>query len=264
MRAERSSFAPRPLNAEYYGQRATAGGLIIAEASPVAATGRGNPATPGIYSDQQVEGWRKVVDAVHGKGGFIFLQLWHVGRVSHSSLQPGGVLPVAPSAVPITGEGMLAMTASGKPEPYETPRALETHEITEVIEAFREGARNAFAAGFDGVEIPRRQRLSARAIFAVAHQSAHRSIWRIDRQPHAAVAGDYGCRDRHLGRGPRRGAAVTLRRRQWQRRARSDAALQPCDPHAWMRSALPTCISSNREAAAPAAPRSTIRTYRRL
>src|ERR1700760_3438077 len=153
MRAERSSFAPRPLNAEYYGQRATAGGLIIAEASPVAATGRGNPATPGIYSDDQVAGWRKVVDAVHAKSGFIFLQLWHFGRVSHSSLQPGGVLPVAPSAVPITGAGMLAMTASGKPEPYETPRALEAHEITEVIDAFRQGARNAFAAGFDGVEI---------------------------------------------------------------------------------------------------------------
>jgi 2,4-dienoyl-CoA reductase-like NADH-dependent reductase (Old Yellow Enzyme family) len=80
MRAERSNFAPRTLNAEYYGQRATAGGLIIAEASPVAATGRGNPATPGIYSDDQVEGWRKVVAAVHAEGGFIFLQLWHVGR----------------------------------------------------------------------------------------------------------------------------------------------------------------------------------------
>src|SRR3954471_19041144 len=153
MRAERTSFAPRKLNAEYYGQRATEGGLIIAEASPVDATGRGNPATPGIYSEQQVEGWRKVVDAVKGKGGFIFLQLWHVGRVSHSSLQPGGVLPVAPSAVPITGDGMLAMTATGKPEPYETPRALETDEIAEVIEAFRIGARNAMAAGFDGVEI---------------------------------------------------------------------------------------------------------------
>ncbi len=153
MRAERLSFAPRTLNAEYYGQRATAGGLIIAEASPVAATGRGNPATPGIYSDQQVEGWRKVVEAVHAKGGLIFLQLWHVGRVSHSSLQPGGVLPVAPSAVPITGEGMLAMTASGKPEPYETPRALESHEIADVVDAFRQGARNAMQAGFDGVEI---------------------------------------------------------------------------------------------------------------
>jgi N-ethylmaleimide reductase len=119
MRAERTSFAPRPLNAEYYAQRATEGGLIIAEASPVAPTGRGNPATPGIYSDAQVDGWRKVTDAVHAKGGFIFLRLWHVGRVSHSSLQPGDVLPVAPSAVPITATGMVAMTASGKPEPYE-------------------------------------------------------------------------------------------------------------------------------------------------
>jgi N-ethylmaleimide reductase len=153
MRAEPTSFAPHHLNAEYYAQRATEGGLIIAEASPVAATGRGNPATPGIYSDQQVDGWRKVVDAIHAKGGVIFLQLWHVGRVSHSSLQPGGALPVAPSAVPITGDGMLAMTAHGKPEPYETPRALKTHEIAGVIEAFTTAARNAIAAGFDGVEI---------------------------------------------------------------------------------------------------------------
>jgi N-ethylmaleimide reductase len=153
MRAERESFAPRELNAEYYAQRATAGGLIIAEASPVAATGRGNPATPGIYSDRQVAGWRNVTDAVHAKGGVIFLQLWHVGRVSHSSLQPGGVLPVAPSAVPITGNGLLAMTAHGRPEPYETPRALETHEIAGVIAAFRQAAENAMAAGFDGVEI---------------------------------------------------------------------------------------------------------------
>jgi N-ethylmaleimide reductase len=153
MRAETPSCAPRPLNAEYYEQRATPGGLIIAEASPVAATGRGNPATPGIYSDRQIEGWRQVTDAVHAKGGTIFLQLWHVGRVSHSSLQPDGVLPVAPSAVPITGSGMLAMTASGKPAPYETPRALETHEIADVIEAFRQGARNAMESRFDGVEI---------------------------------------------------------------------------------------------------------------
>src|SRR5580698_7892365 len=121
MRAETPSYAPRPLNAEYYGQRATPGGLIIAEASPVAATGRGNPATPGIYSNAQVEGWRKVVDAVHAKGGFIFLQLWHVGRVSHSSYQPGGALPVAPSAVPIPD--LTTVTAQGKSAPYETPRA---------------------------------------------------------------------------------------------------------------------------------------------
>jgi N-ethylmaleimide reductase len=151
MRAEQASFAPRPLNAEYYGQRATPGGLIIAEASPVMATGRGNPATPGIYSEQQIKGWREVVDAVHAKGGLIFLQLWHVGRVSHSSFQPGGGLPVAPSAVPIAG--LTTMTAQGKAEPYETPRALGTDEISDVIESFRQGAINALKAGFDGVEI---------------------------------------------------------------------------------------------------------------
>src|SRR5581483_6072718 len=114
MRAERSSFAPRPLNAEYYGQRATPNGLLVAEATPVSVTGRGNPGVPGIYSEAQIEGWRGVVEAVHAKGGLIFLQLWHVGRVSHSSFQPDGAMPVAPSAVAITGEGMLAMTADGK------------------------------------------------------------------------------------------------------------------------------------------------------
>jgi N-ethylmaleimide reductase len=153
MRAERSSFAPRALNVEYYGQRATPGGLIVAEASPVLVTGRGNPATPGIYSDEQIRGWRSVVDAVHAKGGVIFLQLWHVGRVSHSSFQPGGAPPVAPSAVPITGNGMMAMTADGKMVPYETPRALETGEVKEIVEAFRQAASNAMKAGFDGVEI---------------------------------------------------------------------------------------------------------------
>jgi N-ethylmaleimide reductase len=153
MRADRSSFAPRALNAEYYGQRATPGGLLIAEASPVMVTGRGNPGTPGIYSEPQVAGWRGVVEAVHAKGGLIFLQLWHVGRVSHSSFQPEGHSPVAPSAVPITGEGMLAMTADGKMVPYETPRALETDEVKDVVAAFRQAAVNAKQAGFDGVEI---------------------------------------------------------------------------------------------------------------
>ena len=153
MRADRVSFAPRPLNAEYYGQRATPGGLLIAEASPVTVTGRGNPATPGIYSEAQIKGWRGVVDAVHAKGGRIFLQLWHVGRVSHSSFQPAGALPVAPSAVPITGSGMMAMTAEGKMVAYETPRALETGEVEQIVEAFRQAAKNALSAGFDGVEI---------------------------------------------------------------------------------------------------------------
>ena len=152
MRALKPSHAPRPLNAEYYAQRATEGGLIIAEASPVTTTAFGNPGVPGIWSDQQVEGWRKVVDAVHAKGAFIFLQLWHVGRVSHPSFQPGGALPVAPSAVAISTE-FKAMSADGKVVPYETPRALETDEIPGIVAAFQQGARNALAAGFDGVEI---------------------------------------------------------------------------------------------------------------
>ena len=112
MRAAKPALAPRPLNAEYYAQRATPGGLLIAEASPVMATGFGSPGVPGIYTEQQIAGWREVVDAVHAKGGMIFLQLWHVGRVSHSSFQPGGVLPVAPSAVPIAD--LKTATADGK------------------------------------------------------------------------------------------------------------------------------------------------------
>jgi N-ethylmaleimide reductase len=152
MRAARPSLAPRPLNVEYYAQRATPGGLIIAEASPVMDTGFGNPGVPGIYSEQQVDGWRKIVDAVHARGGLIFLQIWHVGRVSHSSLQPGGALPVAPSAVAIPAE-LKTMTADGKPASYETPRALLTSEIPGIVEAYREGAKNALKAGFDGVEI---------------------------------------------------------------------------------------------------------------
>jgi N-ethylmaleimide reductase len=152
MRAEKPSLAPRPLNAKYYAQRATPGGLIIAEASPIAATGFGSPGVPGIYSQAQIRGWREVVDAVHAKGGLIFLQLWHVGRVSHSSFQPGGLLPVAPSAVAIS-DAFKTATADGKVVPYETPRALETGEIAGVIDAYRQGAENALQAGFDGVEI---------------------------------------------------------------------------------------------------------------
>src|ERR1700682_4141747 len=132
MRAEKPSLAPRPLNVEYYAQRATPGGLIIAEASPIAATGFGSSGVPGIYSRAQIKGWRDVVDAVHAKGGLIFLQLWHVGRVSHSSFQPGGVLPVAPSAVAVS-DAVRAATADGKVTTYETPRALKASEIAGVI-----------------------------------------------------------------------------------------------------------------------------------
>jgi len=152
MRAEKPSLAPRPLNAEYYAQRATPGGLLIAEASPVMASGLGNPGVPGIFSEAQVRGWREVVDAVHAQGALIFLQLWHVGRASHSSYQPGGALPVAPSAVRISPP-LMTMTDGGKPQAYETPRALETGEVEGVVERFRQGAINAREAGFDGVEI---------------------------------------------------------------------------------------------------------------
>jgi len=112
MRAAKPSLAPRPLNAEYYAQRATPGGLLIAEASPAMATGFGSPGVPGIYSDAQIEGWRKVFDAVHAKDAIIFLQLWHVGRVSHSSFQPEGRLPVAPSAVAIPPDVQLHIRES--------------------------------------------------------------------------------------------------------------------------------------------------------
>lgn len=152
MRASKPSLAPRPLNAEYYAQRSTSGGLLIAEASPVSATAFGAPAVPGIYTEEQIAGWRKVVDAVHARGGVIFLQLWHVGRVSHSSFQPGGALPVAPSAIAISQE-LKTSTADGKVVAYETPRALETSEIPGIVEAFRQAAKNALAAGFDGVEV---------------------------------------------------------------------------------------------------------------
>jgi len=139
---------PQLLNATYYAQR-TSAGLIITEASQVSPQGVGYPSTPGIHSSEQIEGWRLVTNAVHERGGHIFLQLWHVGRISHPSLQPGGVLPVAPSAIAPEGE---ALTYEG-PQPFVTPRALETEEIPGVIEQFRQGAENALAAGFDGVEI---------------------------------------------------------------------------------------------------------------
>ena len=149
MRATKDTLAARALNADYYAQRATKGGLIIAEASQVAHSGRGG-ITPGIYSDAQIAGWTQVVDAVHAKGGLIFLQLWHVGRVSHSSLQIDGALPIAPSAVAISGP---TRNAAGETVPYEVPRALELDEIPGVIGWYRTAAENAKKAGFDGVEI---------------------------------------------------------------------------------------------------------------
>jgi len=140
--------APTALNATYYAQRASAG-LIVAEASQVSPQGLGYPGTPGIHDAKQIAGWKLVTDAVHEAGGRIFLQLWHVGRISHPSLQPDGALPVAPSALAPAGQ---AWTLDGM-KPYVTPRALETAELPGIVEQFRKGAASAKAAGFDGVEV---------------------------------------------------------------------------------------------------------------
>jgi 2,4-dienoyl-CoA reductase-like NADH-dependent reductase (Old Yellow Enzyme family) len=138
---------PSALMAEYYAQRADAG-LIITEATSVTPMGVGYAGTPGIWSREQAEGWKKVTRAVHERGGHIFLQLWHVGRISHPMFL-GGATPVAPSAIAANGHVSLV-----RPEqPYPIPRSLETSEIPSVIEAYRLGAELAVSAGFDGVEI---------------------------------------------------------------------------------------------------------------
>ena len=138
---------PNDLMAEYYAQRASAG-LIISEATSVDPMGVGYPDTPGIWSEAQVEGWQKITSAVHDKGGRIFLQLWHVGRISHPSYL-SGKMPVAPSAIQPQGHVSLMRPHAN----YPVPRALETDEIPAIIEAYRKGAENAKKAGFDGVEI---------------------------------------------------------------------------------------------------------------
>ncbi|HGH4624786.1 TPA: alkene reductase [Enterobacter hormaechei] len=149
MRASQPGNVPYSLNVEYYRQRASAGGLIITEGSQISPTAQGMPATPGIHSEAQIDGWKTVTEAVHSRGGLIFLQLWHVGRVSHSSLLEGKS-PVAPSAIAAPGN---AFTATFGRVPYETPRPLTMAEIAAVVGDYARAARNAQQAGFDGVEI---------------------------------------------------------------------------------------------------------------
>ncbi len=143
-----AGLVPNPLAVEYYGQRASAG-LLITEASQVSQQGQGYQDTPGIYSKEQIAGWRKVTDRVHERGGHIFIQLWHVGRISHTSLQPNNGAPVAPSAVRAKGKTFVGGTFADVSE----PRALELSEIPGIIDSFKRGAANALEAGFDGVEI---------------------------------------------------------------------------------------------------------------
>lgn len=153
-RSSQPGNIPNDLMATYYGQR-TGAGFMVTEGTQIEPRGQGYAWTPGIHSAEQVEGWRKVTDAVHAEGGVIFAQLWHVGRVSHNSLQPGGDAPVAPSAIVADnvkvfietgpGEGALALPS--------TPRALTTAEVKELVQLYAQAARNALDAGFDGVEI---------------------------------------------------------------------------------------------------------------
>jgi 2,4-dienoyl-CoA reductase-like NADH-dependent reductase (Old Yellow Enzyme family) len=146
-RATPDGRVPTGLMAEYYAQRASAG-LIISEATSVCPMGVGYPQTPGIWSEEQVAGWRKVTDAVHARGGHMLLQLWHVGRIS-DPVYLDGQLPVAPSA--IAAEGHVNQLRPLKP--FVTPRALDISELPGIVEAYRKGAENAQAAGFDGVEV---------------------------------------------------------------------------------------------------------------
>ena len=143
-----AGMVPNPLAVEYYGQRASAG-LLITEASQVSQQGQGYQDTPGIYSKEQIAGWKKVTDRVHERGGRIFIQLWHVGRISHVDLQVNGRAPVAPSAIRAKGKTFVNGTFADVSE----PRALALEEIPGIIESFKQGAANALEAGFDGVEI---------------------------------------------------------------------------------------------------------------
>jgi len=143
MRADLPGNVPNDLMATYYGQRASQGGLMVTEATFISPTGNGGYASPGIFTNAQVAGWRKVVDAVHAKGAKILLQLWHVGRQSHVDLQPNGQAPIAPSAIQAE---VRALLPSG-PAIGSMPRAIELAEIPGLVEQFRKAAERAKAAG---------------------------------------------------------------------------------------------------------------------
>ncbi len=144
---------PTPLMATYYGQRASAG-LIVSEATPVSHQGQGYADVPGLYAPEQVAAWKQVTDAVHAKGGCMVVQLWHVGRVSHTSLQPGGGQPVAPSAITAKTMTYLNDGGNGRFEPTSAPRALEASELPGIVYDYRRAAKAAVTgAGFDGVEV---------------------------------------------------------------------------------------------------------------
>ena len=153
-RSSQPGNIPNDLMATYYRQR-TGAGFMVTEGTQIEPRGQGYAWTPGIHSAEQILGWRKVTDAVHAEGGTIFAQLWHVGRVSHTSLQPNGEAPVAPSAIPAEGVSVFIETGpgTGALAPPSMPRALTTAEVKELVQLYAQAARNALDAGFDGVEI---------------------------------------------------------------------------------------------------------------
>jgi N-ethylmaleimide reductase len=152
-RARQPGNVPTPLNACYYAQRASAG-LIVSEATQISMQGQGYAWTPGIHSREQVEGWKLVSGAVHETGGLMFMQLWHVGRISHPALQPDNMLPVAPSAIKPTGQAFIeGEDGQGMLVPFETPRALQIEEMPYLVRQYTRASRNAMLAGMDGVEI---------------------------------------------------------------------------------------------------------------
>ncbi|WP_322054221.1 alkene reductase [Paraburkholderia bannensis] len=152
-RAGQPGNVPTPMSVEYYRQRAGAA-LIVTEATQVSQQGQGYAWTPGIHSAEQIEGWRAVSDAVHAEGGKIFLQLWHVGRVSHPIFQPGGSLPVAPTAMPVPGKTFIVDSdGKGAWADVPVPQALTLDGIAQIVQDFRVAARHAMQAGMDGVEI---------------------------------------------------------------------------------------------------------------
>lgn len=150
MRAQQPGDLPHALHAEYYGQRASQGGLLITEATNISPDSVGYPWIPGVFTSEQIDGWRAVTEAVHAKGGYIFNQIWHTGRISHSSMQPGNNLPVAPSAIAAKGDHI---DVNGNSVPFETPRELSIPEIDIIKADFVQAVLNAQKAGFDGVEV---------------------------------------------------------------------------------------------------------------
>lgn len=151
MRSRQPGDVPQAINVRYYDQRASAGGLIITEATDISEQARGYPGVPGVYSTEQIAGWRHITDAVHAKGGLIVLQIWHTGRISHRTMQPGGALPVAPSAV--VRAGLQHVDVHGNTVDVAVPRALSIDEIAPIVASFARAVGNARDAGFDGVEI---------------------------------------------------------------------------------------------------------------